>query len=174
MYRLFLSLSVLAGVLTAAGPTAALAAGDYATVEKPVRLEMSAGPNWLFGPPGAGNYGAGVSYTPHPVVSVGLTLDRPGRGTTVFAHFKLAPLASVLRVSPYAIGGLGRQWYEELGPDLRPVTVSGRAAFLGAGIDFAITRRLIVFGEARLTGLANSGGDGDPVGGAKLGVRLGF
>ena len=45
-----------------------------------------------------------------------------GRGTTVFAHFKLAPLASVLRVSPYAIGGLGRQWYEELGPDLRPVT----------------------------------------------------
>jgi hypothetical protein len=171
MYRLFLSLSVAAGVAAATGSAAA---GDYAAVEKPPRLELSAGPNWLFGPPGAGNYGAGISFTPHPVLSVGFTLDRPGRGTTAFAHFKLAPLASVLRVSPYAIGGLGRQWYEELGADLRPVTVSGRAGFLGAGIDFAITRRIIVFGEARLTGLANSGSDGDPVGGAKLGIRLGF
>lgn len=147
---------------------------DFGVEEKPLRLELSAGPNWLYGPANVPNFGGGVSYTPHPVMSFGLTVDRPGYGTVVFGHAKLAPLAHVWPVSPYAIAGYGRQWFRELDPDLAPQTVSGKAAFLGAGLDVKVNPRLIVFAEARISGLARSGNDGDPVGGAKLGIRLGF
>ena len=147
---------------------------DFGVEEKPFRLELSAGPNWLYGPTNVPNYGGGVSYTPLPVLSFGLTVDRPGYGTVLFGHAKLAPLAHVWPVSPYAIAGYGRQWVREVGFDLQPQTVYGKAAFLGAGLDVRVNQRLIVFAEARISGLARSGNDGDPVGGAKLGIRLGF
>lgn len=151
-----------------------VAAGDFDRVEKPLRLELSVGPNWLYGPTNVPNYGGGLSYTPHPALSLGLTIDRPGYGTAAYGHLKLAPLAHVWRVSPYAIGGYGRQWFRETGFDLQPRTSSGRALFLGAGIDVAVNDRLIVFGEARITSLARAGNDGDPVGGAKVGIRVGL
>ncbi len=161
---------VLAG-WAAAG--AAQAGGFEDRESKPVRLELSGGPNWLYGP-GVPNFGGGVSYTPDPVVSFAVAVDRPGYGTALFATLKLAPLAHHWRVSPYAIGGHGRQWFRETGFDLEERTVSGKASFLGAGLDVLVNERLTAFVEARISDLAFSGNDGDPVGGAKVGIRLGF
>lgn len=143
------------------GAFAAHASDDRPRDASGVRVEGGAGPNFFYA--SGLNAAAGLSYVPHPVVAIGLSGERPGYGTALYATLLVAPFGA-RSVSPYVVGGRGRQWYGGV--------ARGATTFLGAGFDVRISSRISAFAEARVHGLAYSGSDADPVGNGRVGFRL--